>query len=104
MTQEKGLLDRLKARGEEVFTKISGELMSNPHFMKAMEGAMRGKQKLDQAVGRALKSMNMPTRSELKRAIGRLESLEQEVAGLKDRLKTAGKARSVGKKPGAKKK
>ena len=104
MSDDRSLLDRLKARGEEVFSQLSGELMGNEHFLKAMQGALQGKQKLDQAVGRALKSMNMPTRSELKRAISRLESLEQEVAGLKDRLKTAGKARSVGKKPGAKKK
>jgi polyhydroxyalkanoate synthesis regulator phasin len=90
--EEKGLLDRLKARGEEVFTQISGELMSNPHFMKAMEGAMRGKQKLDAAVGSALKSMNVPTRSEFKRALGRIEALERELAALK-----AKKARAPGR-------
>ncbi len=83
MEEEKGLLDRLKARGEEVFTQLSGELMSNPHFMKAMEGAMRGKQKLDQAVGTALKTMNVPTRSEFKRALSRIEALERELAALK---------------------
>jgi hypothetical protein len=88
----KGLLDRLKARGEEVFTQVSAELMSNPHFMKAMEGAMRGKQKLDQAVGQALKTMNVPTRTEFKRALGRIEALEKELAAVKAK---AGKKRAA---------
>ena len=55
MSEDKGLFDRLKERGEELLTQVSAELMQNPHFMKAMEGAMRGKEKLDEAVARALK-------------------------------------------------
>jgi polyhydroxyalkanoate synthesis regulator phasin len=92
---DKSLFDRLKERGETVFGQISGELMQNEHFVKAMQGALEGKQKLDRAVGRALKTMNVPTRSEVKRAVSRIESLEAEVAGLKEKLKTAGR------KPGA---
>jgi L-histidine N-alpha-methyltransferase len=88
----KGLLERLKSRGEEVLGQLSAELMSNPHFMKAMEGAMRGKQKLDRAVGQALKTMNVPTRTEFKKALGRIEALEKELAALKAR---AGKKRSA---------
>ena len=69
MTIDRGLLDRIRTRGEEVFTQVSGELMSNPRFMKAMEGAMRGKEKLEEAVGQVLKKMNIPTRTEFKRAL-----------------------------------
>jgi hypothetical protein len=75
----------LKARGEEVFTKVSNELMSSPQFMKAMQGAMQAKEMLDQAAVRAMKSMNIPTRTEFKRALGRIEHLEAEVAALKAR-------------------
>ncbi len=88
MTVDRGLLDRIRTRGEEVLTQVSGELMSNPRFMKAMEGAMRGREKLEEAVGRALKQMNVPTRSELKRAVSRVETLEREVAALKARAKS----------------
>jgi len=106
MNEDKGLLDRLKERGEEVFTQLSGELMSNRHFVKAMEGAMRGKQKLDEAAGRALKSMNVPTRTEFKKAVARIETLEEELTGLRARLKarSAGKtsAKGAGKKPRSK--
>lgn len=94
MTQEKGLLERLRTRGEEVFTQISAELMSNPHFMKAMEGAMRGKQKLDEAVGHALKTMNVPTRTEFKKALARIEALEQELAAVKAKAKAQASSRA----------
>ena len=88
MTVDRGLLDRIRSRGEEVLTQVSAELMSNPRFMKAMEGAMRGREKLEEAVGQALKQMNVPTRSELKRAVSRIETLEREVAALKARAKS----------------
>ena len=100
MTVDRGLLDRIRIRGEEVLTLVSGELMSNPRFMKAMEGAVRGKEKLEEAVGQALKQMNVPTRTELKRALSRIETLEREVAA----LKAKGKARPVSpRKPAARK-
>ena len=88
MTVDGGLLGRLKSRGEEVLTQVSAELMSNPRFLKAMEGAMRGREKIEEAVGQALKQMNVPTRSELKRAVSRIETLEREVAALKAKAKS----------------
>lgn len=87
MTIDRGLIDRIRARGEEVFGQISGELMNNPRFMKAMEGAMRGREKVEEAVAAALKQMNVPARTELKRAVGRIETLEREVAALRAELK-----------------
>jgi len=87
MTVERGLLDRIRSRGEEVLSQVSAELMSSPRFMKAMEGALRGREKLEEAVGQALKQMNVPTRSELKRALSRIETLEREVAALQAKAK-----------------
>ena len=92
MSDDKGLLDRIKERGEEAFTQVSGQLMSNPAFVKALETAVRGKEKLDAAVGRALKQMNIPTRSEFKKALSRIEALEREVAGLKQKPRRAPRA------------
>jgi polyhydroxyalkanoate synthesis regulator phasin len=97
MTQEMSLLERLKARGEEVFGQISTELMANQQFMKAVEGALRGKQKLEEAVGHALKTMNVPTRSELKKALARIEALEREVVGLKAKHKARARPRRRGR-------
>ena len=83
MSDARSVFDRLKARGEEVFVQVSGELMKNPQFVKAMQAAMRGKERLDQAASRALKTMNVPTRSEFKRALNRIEALEEEIRGLR---------------------
>jgi polyhydroxyalkanoate synthesis regulator phasin len=93
MTIDRGLLDRIKARGEEVLTQVSAELTSNPRFMKAVEGALRGKDKVEAAVGHALKQMNLPSRTELKRALARIDTLEREVASLKARTKSRPPAR-----------
>ncbi len=98
--EDRSIFDRLKERGEEVFTQVSGELMSNQHFMKAMESALKGKEIVDQAAARALKTMNVPTRSDLKKALSRIETLEAEVAALKKKGKAAPKKpapRSPGK-------
>ena len=87
---------KLRAKGEEVVAQVSQELMGNPQFSKALAGAMRGKEKLDKAAAQALKSMNVPTRTEFKKALRRIESLEAELASLKAQAgpKPAGKSRA----------
>jgi polyhydroxyalkanoate synthesis regulator phasin len=92
VSDERGLLDRIKARGEEAFTQVSGQLMANPAFVKAMETAFRGKEKLDTAAGRALKQMNIPTRGEFKKALSRIEALEREIAALKQKPRRAARS------------
>lgn len=93
MTDDPGFLNRLRSRGEEVLTQVSAELSSSPRFMQAMAGAMKGKEKLEQAVARVLRQMNVPSRSELKRALARIDALEREMAALKakPRARTAPK-------------
>ncbi len=98
-----GVLDQLKARGEELFGRVSSELMANPRFMKAMETAWKGKARVDEAVGEALKRMNIPTRTEFKRAVKRIDELERQLAELKARAeKPARKPRA--RRPAAPKK
>ena len=94
MTDENSVFQRLRARGEEVLTQVSGELMANPHFVKALQGAIRGKEKLDLAASRALKTMNVPTRTEFKKALRRIEALEAEIASLKSASPPSRAARS----------
>jgi polyhydroxyalkanoate synthesis regulator phasin len=88
MTIERGLLGKIRSRGEEVLTQLSGELMSSPRLARAVEGALRGREKLEQAATRALRQMNVPTRSELKRAGARIDALEREVAELRRQLRS----------------
>jgi polyhydroxyalkanoate synthesis regulator phasin len=87
MAVDRGLLDRIKTRGEEVLTQLSAELMSSPRFVGAVEGALRGRDKLEQAASRALRQMHVATQGELRRAGSRIEALEREVAQLRRQLR-----------------
>ena len=80
---DESVFDRWRARGEAVFNQVSEELMKNPNFVKAMQAAMKGKERVDVAVGQALKAMNVPTRSEFRRALSRIDALEHELSALK---------------------
>ena len=80
MYDENSIFGRLRARGGEFFSQVSSELMKNPQFVSAMQAAVAGKEKLDEAVARALETMNIPTRTEFKRALDRIEALEQQAA------------------------
>jgi hypothetical protein len=72
--------------------------MSNPRFIKAMQAALRGKEWVDEAVAQALKTMNVPTRTEFKRALGRIETLERELA---ETRREAAAAAAHARKPAA---
>lgn len=95
MYEENSIFGRLRARGEEFFSQISGELMKNPQFVSAMQAAVWGKEKLDEAVAQGLKAMNVPTRTEFKRALDRIEALERQVV-VRNR-KRAGRATNAAK-------
>jgi hypothetical protein len=92
---EGSILGRIRARGEEFFQQMSGELMKNPQFVSAMQAAVWGKEKLDEAVAQGLKAMNVPTRTEFKRALDRIEALERQVE-VRAR-KRAGRAKQAAK-------
>ncbi len=98
MTDDSGFLNRLRSRGEEVLTQVSAELSQNPRFMRAMAGAMKGKEKLEGAVGQVLRQMNVPTRSELKKALARIDALERELASVKAKAKPRAASKSASKR------
>ncbi len=90
MRIDRGLLGRIRTRGEEVLTQLSAELSANPRLAKAVEGALQGRERLGHAAAAALEHVNLPTRSELKRATARIETLEREVAELRRQLRARG--------------
>ena len=102
MEEDDGFLNRLRSRGQEVLTQVSAELGQNKHFMQAMAGAMRGKERLEEAVGRVVRKMNVPTRTELKRAVARIDALEKELAALKRSRPKATPAKATPARAGAK--
>jgi hypothetical protein len=94
--KDKTIFDELKERGNEFFTRMSGELMSNPNFTRALQAAWWTKEKFDQGVAQALRSMRIPTREEFERALRRIEQLETAV----DRLELAQRAAGASPRPG----
>jgi polyhydroxyalkanoate synthesis regulator phasin len=78
--QPRDVFDFLRTKGSAVMSQVSDELMKSPAFLRALETAYQGKERLNGAVGHALKTMNVPTRSEFKRAVARIEALERELA------------------------
>jgi hypothetical protein len=99
-TTQRGVFDFLRARGEEFLNQVSNELMSNPRFMQA---AVRGKEWIDDAVARALRTMNVPTRTEFKRAVARIDALERELAETKRAAAAAATRSSAARKKTARK-
>jgi hypothetical protein len=97
------VFDFLRARGEEFLNQVSNELMSNPRFIQAMQAAVRGKEWIDDAVARALRTMNVPTRTEFKRAVARIDALERELAETKRAAAAAAPRSSAARKKAAKK-
>jgi polyhydroxyalkanoate synthesis regulator phasin len=66
-----------------------------------VQRAARGKERLEEAASRAVRSMNLPTRSEFRRAEARIEALERDVAALRARLRSGpGRPRSPRRTPG----
>jgi polyhydroxyalkanoate synthesis regulator phasin len=98
MPIDKDLIDRLRVRGEEVFTQVSAELMQNPRFMKAMQGAMKGKERVEDVVRQVLKKMDIPTRTEFKKAVARIEELEDELAKVGKKVEAGSRPRATRRK------
>ena len=115
MSENRTMFDTLRARGNALVSLVSNELMGNPAFLKAMQTAYRGGERLNDAVGKALKTMNVPSRTEFKRLAARVEALESELAALRERTtpekpkraprarkaRAAGARRKKGATPGA---
>jgi hypothetical protein len=83
VTKARNMFEKLRERGEEVLSQISDEVVNSPYFHRAMEGVMKGRDQINQAAAQALKQMNIPTRSEFKKAMNRIDSLEQELNAIR---------------------
>ena len=87
--EEKGVFDKLKGKGEEVFTQISNEVISNPLFIKAFEKALKAKKRLDRTATTAMGAMNLPTTKDIHHINKRLDAIESKL----DELLAAAKPR-----------
>ena len=95
MRDDDDIISRLRAKGEQLLNQASGELGKSPQVVAALQAAVWSKEKLDEAVQRAMKAMNVPTRTELQAALDRIQQLERQVS-VRDR-KRAGRAQNAAK-------
>ncbi|KAA0254809.1 MAG: hypothetical protein EDX89_07960 [Acidobacteria bacterium] len=77
------LLRNLRARGEELLTDVSNNLLANPAFIEVLKKGIAVKEIVDQQVAQALKRMNLATRKDLQKLEQRLAALESELTALK---------------------
>ena len=99
MTENRTMFDFLRSRGSAFVSLVSSELMANPAFLKAMQTAYRGGERLNDAVEKALKTMNVPSRTEYKRLAARVEALEGELAVLRGAPPPAPARKRAGRAP-----
>jgi polyhydroxyalkanoate synthesis regulator phasin len=85
----KKAIEGLFEKGQELFGTVSAQLMEKPAFQQALATAMEQKGKVDAAVTTGLKRMNVATRADLRSLRSRVESLEAQVAELKEALAAA---------------
>ena len=96
-------------KGEEIFQNVSGKLMEQPAVQKAVEAAMAGKDKVDEGMAMALKTMNVQPRAEFRGLKKKVEALEAQVAELRAKVdalrggpKSAAKPKAGARKAGRK--
>jgi polyhydroxyalkanoate synthesis regulator phasin len=83
------LFSQIRSRGEEFFTEVSNNLMSNPAFIEVLKRGVAAKEEVDKRVAEALRTMNVASRKETARLEHRIEALEAELADLKSKAKAA---------------
>lgn len=101
MKNAKALFAFVRSRGGALMSQVSEEAQKHPDFLKALGALYLTKQQIDKAVGSALKTMNIPTRTEFKRAVARIDALERELAELRAKASAAPPAPAPRKKAAA---
>lgn len=93
---DKSVFDKIKGKGEEVVSQISSELVSNPLFMKAVEGAMDAKKKLDKTATTAMSAMNFPTTKDIHKLNKRLDAIESKMDEILEAVQSKRRSRRPG--------
>ena len=85
------LFDQMKAKGEEFFTNVSNNLMSNPTFVEMVKKGFAAKEAVEREVGETMKKMNVATRKDIRKLEERIAALESELAEAREKAATAAK-------------
>jgi TolA-binding protein len=83
---DKGVRDRLSARGEEALGELAQTLLENPVFNQALQAAFGARDAAQQVAHQAFKNAGVASMSDLDRLGRRVRSLSERVEELEDRV------------------
>ena len=90
MGNDKGLLRRLSEKGEKIREDFSEEFLTNPKFAEMIGsavGKIEGTKKtLNKNMRFFLNTLNLPSRSDYKELLGKLDSINMAVSDLESRI------------------
>ncbi len=90
MSNVRGIFGRLTRKGKEIGEDFSDEFLTNPRFARMISSVVSGiegtKENLDKNIRFLLNTINLPSKSDYKELINKLEMMNQAVSGLESRI------------------
>jgi septal ring factor EnvC (AmiA/AmiB activator) len=83
---DKGLRDRVSARGEEAIGDLAQALLENPVLNQALATALGAGERAVQAQRSAMGALNLPAASDVERLERRVRSVSERVEAIEDRI------------------
>lgn len=83
---DRGLRDRVSARGEEAIGDLAQALLENPLLNQALATALGAGEKAVQAQRSAMGALNLPAASDVERLERRVRSVSERVEAIEDRI------------------
>jgi TolA-binding protein len=83
---DRGLRDRVSARGEEAIGDLAQVLLENPVLNQALATALGAGEKAVQAQRSAMGALNLPAASDVERLERRVRSVSERVEAIEDRI------------------
>jgi TolA-binding protein len=81
-----GMFDQVRQKGEQRFSRLAGELMSNERFMAAVEAALNTKSFLERKIKTVLHTMSVASRLDIDELRGKLDESERKLRQMTKRV------------------
>ena len=90
MSENKGLLGRIVAAGQDAAEDFKDELFGNPKFAnmlsQAIERVRNARRTFDTNLQLAFNALNLPTRADYASLLGKIDKMNQAVSDLESRI------------------
>ena len=86
MSDDKGLRGRVTRQGEEALGKVAQELLDSPVVTRTLTAAFEARERATRAQEIAMSALNLPSAGDLERLTRRLRSVSQRLETIEDGL------------------